>query len=532
MATQSREPAAEELERGLFGQIEVHSIDWVPDPERHGKVWQQSMLWFLGNFQYFTIPIGFVGPALGLSLGWSILAGVLGIWFGTLFMAFHATQGPVFGLPQMIQTRAQLGYRGVVVALFAVLFTYMAFNVADQVLMSTGLHGAFGWNAHLVAGATAVLAALLAIFGYDWVHRVFRFLLVISFPCYAIISIAILIGHAGGAAPHHPGGFIFAAFMSQFSVAAAYNITYAPYVSDYSRYMPRDTPARGIITAVFFGASGSAIWLIALGAWLATRLGIGDGLVGLQLVGDKVAAPLGSITAVLSATALLATMGMNAYGGMLTVLTGIDSFKTIKTSRAWRVVTIIALAILWYAIGASISSSTSAVSAVLNSLTLMLYLLVPWTALNLVDYFFVRHGHYAITDIFRADGVYGAWGWRGLTAYFVGFACEIPFMVLPPIAGLSYTGYFPSHLTNGVDYSWLVGLVISGLVYLLLSRSLDVAAEQSAIDASEREQQAIDVFAEAATITEQGHPDAQAPYPRHRSGRRSAAGDAGHVRTP
>jgi purine-cytosine permease-like protein len=84
-------------------------IDWIPDTERHGRTWQQAMLWFLGNFQYFTIPIGFVGPALGLSLGWSILAGALGIGFGTLFMAFHATQGPVFGLPQMIQTRAQLG---------------------------------------------------------------------------------------------------------------------------------------------------------------------------------------------------------------------------------------------------------------------------------------------------------------------------------------------------------------------------------------------------------------------------------------
>jgi nucleobase:cation symporter-1, NCS1 family len=121
-------------------------------------------------------------------------------------MAFHATQGPVFGLPQMIQTRAQLGYRGVVVALFAVLFTYMAFNVADQVLMASGLHGAFGWNAHLVAIVPAILAAALAIFGYDWVHRVFRFLLIISFPCYAIISVAILAGHAGGHAPQHPGG--------------------------------------------------------------------------------------------------------------------------------------------------------------------------------------------------------------------------------------------------------------------------------------------------------------------------------------
>src|SRR5690349_22235644 len=258
MATQSREPSvADEQEGGLLGQIEVHSIDWIPDTERHGKVWQQTMLWFLGNFQYFTIPIGFVGPALGLSLGWSILAGVLGIWFGTLFMAFHATQGPVFGLPQMIQTRAQLGYRGVVVALFAVLFTYMAFNVADQVLLASGLNGAFGWNPTLVAIVTAILAAALAIFGYDWVHRVFRFLLIISFPCYAIISVAILVGHAGGQAPK-PAHFIFAAFMSQFSVAAAYNITYAPYVSDCFRYVPLDTMPARILAAVCFAASRSA----------------------------------------------------------------------------------------------------------------------------------------------------------------------------------------------------------------------------------------------------------------------------------
>jgi len=499
MATMSREPAAEEQnERGLLGQIEVHSIDWIPDTERHGKVWQQTMLWFLGNFQYFTIPIGFIGPSLGLSLGWSILAGTLGIAFGTLFMAFHATQGPVFGLPQMIQTRAQLGYRGVVVALFAVLFTYMAFNVADQVLLASGLHDAFGWSSGGVAIVTAVLAAGLAIFGYDWVHRIFRLLLVVSFPCYAIISVAILIGHAGGTAPHS-SGFVLAAFMTQFSVAAAYNITYAPYVSDYSRYMPRDTRPRSIIAAVFFGASGSAIWLIALGAWLATRLNISDGLVGLQTSGDNVAAPLGSITAFLSATALLATMGMNAYGGMLTVLTGIDSFKTIRTSRAWRAATVVVLAAIWYGIGQSISTSGSntAVSAVLNSLTLMLYLLVPWTALNLVDFFFVRRGHYAITDIFRPDGVYGAWGWRGLTAYFAGFVAEIPFMVLPPIAGLSYTGWIPNHVTNGVDYSWVVGLLVSGLVYLVLSRSLDLASEQEAIRASERELQTIDVASEA-----------------------------------
>ena len=74
----------------------------------------------------------------------------------------------------------------------------------------------------------------------------------------------------------------------------------------------------------------------------------------------------------------------------------------------------------------------------------------------------------------------------------MGFAAEIPFMVLPPIFGLSYTGWIPNHVTNGVDYSWVVGLLVSGLVYLVLSRSLDLAAEQQAIEASERELQTID----------------------------------------
>jgi purine-cytosine permease-like protein len=260
--------------------------------------------------------------------------------------------------------------------------------------------------------------------------------------------------------------------------------------------MPRNTKPGGIIAAVFFGASGSAVWLIALGAWLATRLGVNDGLVGLQKVGDNIAAPLGSVTAVLSATALMATMGMNAYGGMLSVLTGVDAFKTIKTSRLWRAGTVVVLAVIWYLLGLAWSSA-SAVTAVLDSLTLMLYLLVPWTALNLVDYFFVRHGHYAITDIFRLDGVYHRWGWRGLTAYFTGFAAEIPFMVILPIGGFSYTGPVPGHLTNGVDYSWAVGLFVSGLLYWILSRSLDTSAEQAAIEASNLELAAIDAAAAA-----------------------------------
>ncbi len=97
------------------------------------------------------MAIGFVGPALGLSLGWTVVAGILGIFFGTLFMAFHASQGPVLGLPQMVQSRAQFGYRGVVLALIGTLFTYVGFNVVDVVIIKAGLHSIFGWNAAVIA---------------------------------------------------------------------------------------------------------------------------------------------------------------------------------------------------------------------------------------------------------------------------------------------------------------------------------------------------------------------------------------------
>src|SRR4051812_938621 len=180
--------------------IEARSIDWVPETERHGRIWHQAPLWFLGNFQYFSIPIGFVGPALGLSMWWSIVAGFLGIVTGTIFMAFHAAQGPALGLPQMIQSRAQVGHRGVVVALFATAFTYRAFDPGDPVLGPERLNGAFGWDPQAVARVCSVGVALPAIYGPDWVHRIFPLLLSMSLPPMTELTLGVLLGKAGGGA--------------------------------------------------------------------------------------------------------------------------------------------------------------------------------------------------------------------------------------------------------------------------------------------------------------------------------------------
>jgi nucleobase:cation symporter-1, NCS1 family len=53
-----------------------------------------------------------------------VLAIVVGVLTGTLFMAFHSAQGPQLGLPQMIQSRPQFGYIG---ALLVWLFAYVQY---------------------------------------------------------------------------------------------------------------------------------------------------------------------------------------------------------------------------------------------------------------------------------------------------------------------------------------------------------------------------------------------------------------------
>ena len=62
-----------------------------------------------------------------------------------------------------------------------------------------------------------------------------------------------------------------------------------------------------------------------------------------------------------------------------------------------------------------------------NFLAILLYLFTPWTAINLIDFYVVRKGHYSVREIFNKRGMYGIWNWHGLVAYALGFIAMIPF---------------------------------------------------------------------------------------------------------
>ena len=459
-------------------EVETRSIDWIPDSERHGSAWRVTPLFFIGNWSFFSVALGFTGPALGLSLWWSILAATLGVLFGTFFMAFHATQGPQLGLPQIIQSRAQFGFRGVIVAVVMSLACYLGFGVVNTILTVEGLGGVFGWSPIVVGLLINVIAAVLAIWGHDQLHRACRIVFYATLPFFVIFSAAIVFGHAGGSPELAGDHFVLTAFLTQFSVAAAYNIAFAPVVSDFTRYLPATTKPRTLIASVYLGAGVSLIWLIAIGAWLSAHYGASDALVALRDSGDAVVHGFGPVLALLSAATLVLGLGTGAYSVALQFLTGVDLFTRVQPTRGLRIGVVIGGIVVWSVI--ALPFGDDVIHAASNALSLMLYLLVPWTAVNLVDYFFVRRGHYVIADLFNPEGIYGVWAWRGIVAYLAGFAAMVPFAVLPFYKGPAATAI------GDLDISYIPGLVVAGVLYYLLTRNLNLSSEFEAAALSNR----------------------------------------------
>ncbi|MGU7782146.1 purine-cytosine permease family protein [Burkholderia sp. PU8-34] len=467
--------------------IEGRSIDFVPESERTDKLSSQGPFWFVGNFTFFTMTIGFVGPSVGLDSLWTTIAGTLGIMFGTLFMAFHGSQGPHLGLPQMIQSRAQFGYRGVVLVLLATLFVFAGFNIVNLVLMMQGLRTLYNWDPMQVALAVTVPATVLAILGHDWMHRTFKWSLYLSLPLYGIVTLAVLMGWiqdapaATGGAPAAPLGFNWTGFIAQFAAAASYNIAYAPYVSDYSRYLPKNTSSSKLITAVFVGASLSGAWMIAVGGWLGAHLHATDVLVALNSVGAGIAPKLGAVVVAITILAFLPVIAMKIYSAKLTAITSVDSFRKVEPTAKARIIAIIFVVLLQFGVAMRIYTSGSGLSVLNIYLVVMLYFLVPWTAVNLTDYFFVRKGRYAVPHFFRPNGnIYGRWGVRGLLSYLIGFVAMIPFFCVFDGDREVYVGPL-ARAMGSVDLAWLVGLFVSALVYYVFCGSLDLQREEAVI---------------------------------------------------
>lgn len=190
----------------------------------------------------------------------------------------------------------------------------------------------------------------------------------------------------------------------------------------------------------------------------------------LRTVADGVIPGFGKPLLLCFLLGLVTITSINFYGASLTLLSVMDSLKPSRPTLTKRMATLLFAAIAATAI--AIASSQDFVEQFGAFLAVLLYLFTPWTAINLVDFYWVRKGHYSVREIFNAQGMYGQWNWRGLLAYGIGFVSMIPFFSTP-----LYTGPVAASL-GGADIAMLIGLPVSAVVYVIACRSLDIGEDR------------------------------------------------------
>jgi nucleobase:cation symporter-1, NCS1 family len=434
--------------------VENHHIDMIPPGARHGKPWQQAAFWAGANVNIFNVVLGGIVVVIGLDFAWAVIAIVVGSVLGGLLIALHATQGPKLGVPQTIQSRGQFGFYGSAFLFPCVLLLNVGFIAAQLVEQAQSAQGVGGsltipeWILIL-----AIPAVVIGVFGYRWIHRAMQVTIVIT-------SISIVIMLIQGLQHSLPSGATSmkaptaGLFLAGVALLVIDLLSWGPFVSDYTRYLPVDTNGRRLFWAIYGGNVLSTVVACTVGAYLTALLPNATPIAAIGKISGKWAL----IVMVLS---LITSDTLNAYTGTFQVLSIANMFKRFKSeSVAIRVVPFVVVMAIGVVVG--LVGYGHFVSNLSNFLDVLLVIFIPWSAVNLTDYFLIRHGRYDVASFFVPTSVYGKVAWRGLLAYAIGLAAEWPFVSQP-----DYIGPLVSHL-GGADISYFVGFFVAAIVYVAL----------------------------------------------------------------
>jgi nucleobase:cation symporter-1, NCS1 family len=448
-------------DREHAGRIELATIQPIPLDQRHGTYRDLFTVWFGSNLMLLTIVTGGLAVTVfGQSFAWAAVGIVIGNLVGGIFMALHAVQGPTLGVPQMVQTRGQFGSLGSLLVIGIVIVMYVGFVASNLVLCGQAISLVSGMSDLAGILIVGVLAVVAAIFGYDLIHAYTRLM---SYMCGATLLLAaawIVWVHRLPSDFLSRNGFNVPGFLGVISMGALWQIAYAPYVSDYSRYMPRDTGVRPAFWASFWGCALGSIGPMLLGAAVGLAAPKVSLMAGLALLTRGIA----PFVLIVFTVSVAAASAMNLYCGALSTLTFGQTIVP-RWSPGPRSRTVISLLLFMLALLGALLGKESFLVNYEDFILLLLYVLVPWTAINLVDYYLLRHGHYDVASFFRQDGgVYGRINAAAVSCYFVGILVQVPFIASP-----LYQGPLARAL-GGVDLSWIVGLAVTSPTYYWLAK--------------------------------------------------------------
>ena len=448
----------------MSGAIEIRSIDYIPDAERHGGLTSQFTLWLAANLQITAIVTGALAVVFGGDVFWSLVALLLGQLLGGAVMALHAAQGPQLGLPQMISSRVQFGIYGAIIPIVAVCLMYIGFSASGTVLAGQALGQLLHVDDALGIIVFSCLIVLVTLCGYRMIHGLGRVASVIGIAVFLYMFSRLLASQDIVAllAQRH---FSLSQFLLAMSLSASWQIAYGPYVADYSRYLPRTTSAARVFVAVGLGS--------VIGSQISMTFGVlAAALAGKQFEHHEVAYIVGLGSSGVLAGVLyfgiafgkVTVTSLNAYGSFMSMATMVSAVRRgVRVSLRHRVLYVIAM------VGIStllaLTGRHSFLKAFETFILCLLAVFTPWSAINLVDYYCFTRSRYDVPALSNPDGRYGRWNATGIVIYLIGILVQIPFL-----ATSFYTGPLVAPL-GGVDISWILGLVVPALLYYSLGQA-------------------------------------------------------------
>jgi NCS1 family nucleobase:cation symporter-1 len=286
----------------------------------------------------------------------------------------------------MIQSRAQFGYLGASVPLVVVMVMYIGFFAVGAVLNRQALADWLHINPDLGIVIANVAAAVLAIYGYRMLHGVVGAMAVVGGVMFAFLAVQLIRNNDVGSALTW-GHFSVGPFLLAMSVAATWQLTFAPYVADYSRYLPANTKISSSFWTTYAGTVLASSWMFAFGAIAVAVAGNAFNGGSIEFIVRQGAFAPGLFFLLL----IVGNTGGNAfnvYGLFMSATTTVSAFRPFRVTVTLRTLIITAGAAI--GTGVAIAGRGNFIGNFTNFIVLLTYFLIPWTSINLVDFYLVR----------------------------------------------------------------------------------------------------------------------------------------------
>jgi nucleobase:cation symporter-1, NCS1 family len=433
---------------------EPYSIEHIPFADRHGHSRQLLWLWLAANLTIADYAIGFVPVALGLSLFPAILALALGNILGGLVLAWSAAMGPAAGYPQMFIGRRAFGRAGGYIPAALNWLSTAGWFTVNTILGSFAIQLLISGIPFAAAAAILVVVqTLLVIYGHNLIQAFERYMALILGVLFAIATV-IALTHGSAIAAWHPKpvGGTLALFAIVLAISFSYIMSWSPYASDYSRYLPEITSRSYIAIYVFIGA--------AVASFLTEVVGV---LVAILAPGASTpVAALKTAMGGFGAFAVVAVILGATTANVLNLYSNTMSAKVldIRLPRWQLAVVGGALAFIVALIGYQNFTQNYQ-----NFLIVLDYWIMPWLAIVLLDFYVFRHRE--PMGFSQAVPV----NWNGLIAWVIGLVVSLLFISEQfQVFGLKAHGSFASWFGDA-DFGYFIGFIVAGMVYAVVNRS-------------------------------------------------------------